>query len=182
MGSVVLRCPNCGTIQAMPGECDACHEAQVGYFCTNHNPGQWLTSSKCPQCGAQFGAADPVRRAAPLRPEPVRPERPRTPPPPATRRKLNPWGPTSPSSEIAERDVLAGRLRDMLTGASRGPRVPDPISYDTDSSPVPAARRGCLGPALWLALLFFGLLVLLVMFAAGPFLQIILGLLLSSHR
>ena len=51
MSNVVLRCPNCGTTQNAPGECEACHEEQVRYFCTNHNPGQWLESSKCPQSG-----------------------------------------------------------------------------------------------------------------------------------
>ena len=28
MTGVILRCPNCGTSKATPGECDACHEAQ----------------------------------------------------------------------------------------------------------------------------------------------------------
>ncbi len=70
--SVTLRCPNCGTTRATPGECDACHEAQARYFCTNHTPGLWLDGRTCPACGAQFGdesrlpsaPAPPVRTRA----------------------------------------------------------------------------------------------------------------------
>lgn len=67
--SVVLRCPNCGTTQATPGECDACHEAEVRYFCTNHTPGIWLDGPTCPQC-----AARPAPSPAPPRPRPPRVE------------------------------------------------------------------------------------------------------------
>ena len=45
MSGVVLRCPQCGTVQRDSGECEACHEADVRYFCTNHTPGQWLVTS-----------------------------------------------------------------------------------------------------------------------------------------
>lgn len=62
--SVVQRCPQCGTTKATAGECKACHEAQVRYFCTNHTPGLWLDGSTCPKCGARFGAS-PVRSSAP---------------------------------------------------------------------------------------------------------------------
>jgi hypothetical protein len=58
--SVVLRCPTCGTTGARPAECEACHEAQVRYFCTNHQPGRWLDGSMCASCGARFG--DTARR------------------------------------------------------------------------------------------------------------------------
>lgn len=57
--SVVRRCPNCGTTQASAGECDACHEAQVRYFCTNHSPGLWLDGPACGQCGARLGQPGP---------------------------------------------------------------------------------------------------------------------------
>jgi hypothetical protein len=63
--SVVLRCPNCGTTQATPGDCEACHEAQVRYFCTNHEPGIWLDGPTCPQC-----AARPAPAPRPPRPRP----------------------------------------------------------------------------------------------------------------
>ncbi len=77
--SVVQRCPNCGTTRATPGECEACHEAQVRYFCTNHNPGVWLDGPACSKCGSRWG--DPPSRAAvpapirPLRTRPRAPER-----------------------------------------------------------------------------------------------------------
>ena len=51
--SVVLRCPNCGTTQAAGGECEACHEAQVRYFCTNHEPGLWIAGETCAACDAR---------------------------------------------------------------------------------------------------------------------------------
>lgn len=88
MSHVVLRCPNCGTTRPTPGECEACHESQVRYYCTNHAPGRWLDTPACSQCGARFGEAQrpavaPVATpsriptAAPrLRPVPA--ERPRT--------------------------------------------------------------------------------------------------------
>lgn len=53
--SVVLRCPHCGTSQGTSGECEACHEARVSYFCTNHTPGRWIEGSACPSCGARPG-------------------------------------------------------------------------------------------------------------------------------
>jgi hypothetical protein len=68
----------------------------------------------------------------------------------------------------------------MLAGASRRRRVPDVVSYE-EASPMPAARAGCLGRALLLAVLFIGLLLFMTVFAGGPFLQILLSLILSSH-
>jgi hypothetical protein len=56
MTGVVLRCPSCGTATGTPGDCGACHEAQVRYYCTNHTPGRWLESPACLDCGARFGA------------------------------------------------------------------------------------------------------------------------------
>ncbi len=47
MSAVVLRCPNCGTTQLAAGECDACHEADVRYWCANHTPGRWLDGPAC---------------------------------------------------------------------------------------------------------------------------------------
>ena len=58
MTGVVLRCPNCGTTRSTPGECEACHEAQVvRYYCTNHDPGEWLDEPTC-------GDAGRIRRSA----------------------------------------------------------------------------------------------------------------------
>jgi hypothetical protein len=68
----------------------------------------------------------------------------------------------------------------MLAGASRRRRVPDVVSYD-ETSTMPAARAGCLGRALLLAVLFIGLILFMTVFAGGTFLQILLSLVPSSH-
>ena len=54
--SVVLRCPTCGTTQGHVGECEACSDGEVRYFCTNHDEGTWLEGPVCSRCGARFGA------------------------------------------------------------------------------------------------------------------------------
>jgi len=59
MSAVVLRCPTCGTTQSHPGECEACFEGVVRYFCDNHTPGLWLDAPACHECGARFGEAPP---------------------------------------------------------------------------------------------------------------------------
>jgi hypothetical protein len=64
--SVVLRCPNCGTTRATPGECEACQEGPVRYFCTNHAPGLWLSGRACPTCGAAFGEPARAITAGPM--------------------------------------------------------------------------------------------------------------------
>ena len=107
MSVVVLRCPACGTTQGQPGECDACHEGDVRYFCTNHTPGRWLDEPTCDGCGARFGVAAPARpkprspapthpRRAPAPAEPEAPaSTPRVPWPPRPRRR----GPRPPVEE-----------------------------------------------------------------------------------
>ena len=111
MSGVVLRCPSCGTTTAASGECEACHEAQVRYYCTNHTPGRWLDSRSCPQCGSQFGVPDPppVVHSPPRRP-PASPA-----PPPATalpstpgRKGYTSWPPRGPWG----RRVLPGHERE----------------------------------------------------------------------
>ncbi|MGI8673302.1 MAG: hypothetical protein ACR2LU_11935 [Luteitalea sp.] len=57
MSGVVLRCRTCGTTQDHPGECDACSEGPVAYFCGDHNPGLWLDEPVCGTCGARYGDA-----------------------------------------------------------------------------------------------------------------------------
>jgi hypothetical protein len=127
--SVVQRCPNCGTTRATPGECEACHEAQVRYFCTNHTPGVWLPSSQCPQCGARFG--EPARRApvptaarAPVvkRAPPADHARARTSSPPA-------YAPSPPPS------VSHAEWR----GAERMPATTDPREDELGAGGSPAA-------------------------------------------
>ncbi|WP_227386001.1 hypothetical protein [Microvirga rosea] len=164
MTSVILRCPNCGTSKTTPGECEACHEAQVRYYCTNHKPGRWLDASVCPECGAKFGdpvrpAVSPVSPAAPPRPRttisPAAPPRADTPPsPPKTAAK--PWGRRdregSPSPDLgtddestSARDIRAARMLEILRAASRAGRMPRGATYTTpEAPPVGAALGGCL--------------------------------------
>ena len=97
MSGVVLRCPNCGTTKSATGECEACHEAQVRYYCTNHSPGRWLDTSACTQCGARFG--DPPR------PTVV------TPPPPPPRRARGSAPPTPRAPTAARTGPPRGGLR-----------------------------------------------------------------------
>ena len=88
--SVVLRCPTCGTTQGHVGECEACSEGDVRYFCTNHDEGVWLDGPVCGRCGAKFG--DPPRRAPAPR-APTIPTRPAGAPdfrPPSRRRAAEP--------------------------------------------------------------------------------------------
>jgi hypothetical protein len=83
VSDVIIRCPNCGTTQVALGECEACHEADTRYFCTNHVPGLWLDGPVCSTCGARYGVARETRRPPPpprARVEP--PVRPRSRPPP----------------------------------------------------------------------------------------------------
>lgn len=72
--SVDLRCPTCGTTQGHAGECEACFEGEVRYFCTNHDDGLWLEGPVCSRCGVKFGDA-------PRKPPPA--PAPRVPTPPA---------------------------------------------------------------------------------------------------
>ena len=195
MSGVVLRCPNCGTTRATPGECEACHEAQVRHYCTHHTPGLWLDSSACRQCGARFGALD--RPPAPPRPTP-----PKTPPaaPPAPRPRAPATArprageapeikrrgrPPAVDAEATYRhpDREAGDERpeelrdapvrhlpswtDLLGASARTRRMPPLVAHDTDDL-VPVARRtgGCLG-RLVLLMVFLVLALMSGMFVLG---------------
>ena len=57
MSIVALRCATCGTTQSHPGECEACFDGEVRYFCSNHSPGLWIDEPVCRRCGAKFGDA-----------------------------------------------------------------------------------------------------------------------------
>ena len=167
MSAVILRCDNCGTSQSARGLCEACHEGQVRYFCTNHDPGRWLETPKCPKCGAEYGVTVP--------PPPRRPDTgdlrnrrkapsPIDPPTPATRpgkRTGGPWGSRPPrapeeilvSDEAAARARAVDRLRRLLDAARYGRRAPDPTDF-TYGSPTPMMAGGCLRAVL-LIMLFF---------------------------
>ena len=106
--SVVLRCPNCGTTQVHAGECEACSEGDVQYFCTNHDEGIWLDSPVCARCGAKFG--DPPRKPVPTPTPPRVPTRPA--PPPDFRPPARPRAPE--------------RMAGPEFGRPRPPRRPEP--------------------------------------------------------
>jgi hypothetical protein len=181
MSGVVLRCPSCGTTKAAPGECDACHEAQVRYYCTNHTPGRWLDSRSCSQCGSQFGVPDPppVVRSPPTRPPASPPPPTSTALPPAAGRKgytsRGPWGrrvlpgherETRPRSD-AFRDAIERRLPELFREAARARRMREV----SDSPPIGVAATGCLRAAL-LLVLFFMLASLAVPLLLGAFIQL----------
>lgn len=119
MTGVLLRCPNCGTTKSSFGECDACHEAQVRYYCTNHTPGKWLDAPKCGTCGAVFGE----RTSRPVSPLPTAP----APPPSSARPSTKP--PRPPGAPVRTR-AEAGRPRDASDRARGLPevaRIEDPV-------------------------------------------------------
>lgn len=139
MSEIVLRCPHCGTTQGAPGECHACSDAEVRYFCRNHDPGRWLDGATCPACGARFGAE---RRPSPQPRRPTRPPEAR--PIPATRsadrirarrkdRERPPDAEPPPSlRDVLERVLGSGRRRRDDSEPSEGPwespsdvRLPD---------------------------------------------------------
>jgi hypothetical protein len=176
MSAVLLRCDNCGTSQSARGLCEACHEGQVRYFCTNHNPGRWLETKKCPQCGAEYGVTLTISPAT-KRPETgdLRSRSKKSAPPidgPAHatrpgRRTGAPWGSRPPrapegilvSDEAAARARALERLRRLLGAARYGRRAPDPTDL-TYGSPMPMMAGGCLRAVL-LVMLFFLLVTFL---------------------
>lgn len=129
MSGVVLRCPTCGTTQNHEGECDACYEDQVRYFCGNHGDGIWLDGASCAACGAKFGdppkkAPPPPRRSPTVPPrESPRPEAERTPPPPPPPRSRRPRRPRAPVPDAG----VAPPTWESSTDTSP-PRVETPVT------------------------------------------------------
>ena len=126
--SVVLRCENCGTTKATPGECEACHQAPVRYFCTNHAPGLWLDSSTCPRCKAR--PAEPPSRRIPDR-GPAFSDRTRPPAPvPAPTREATPAGTRAPAptARPARRSV-------PVRAATSPEEAPPPPRFREDPPP-----------------------------------------------
>lgn len=183
MSGVVLRCPNCGTTKAASGECEACHESQVRYYCTNHTPGRWLDAASCQACGARFGESisTPVRPvpAAPTRPA-ARPgpagsgrrpsssssAAPRSVPPPAGRPSASEESRRGPErvppradEEIDMRGEYAPRgptWQDLFRAAARARRVPPDAVFDHEAAaPVRPRRGGCLGRLILIMVLMF---------------------------
>jgi hypothetical protein len=192
MSAVVLRCPSCGTTKAAPGECDACHEAQVRYYCTRHTPGRWLDSPSCTQCGSQFGVADPPAAPPPPRraPRPASPAPPsstaRPPPPgaPAPAPRRGPgytlWPPGGPwsgrrlpgdhretrSGRDTLRDALEIRLPELLREAARARRTREV----SGTPPIGVAAAGCLRAAVLIVLFFMLALFAMSILLGGVFL------------
>jgi hypothetical protein len=173
MTGVILRCPNCGTAQPSGGECEACREEQVRYFCTNHSPGFWLDSSSCALCGARFGDAVSATKAPPASPAPseYRPSR-RSEPAPDLRRsdpEVDPWAPgpserDGPGRDHSGRPDASALILALLNAATRGRRR-SVRGYD-DAGSAPPRRRGggCLLRLLMLALLLFALFLMVPIF------------------
>ena len=128
--TVIQRCPNCGTTGGTPGECEACHEAQVRYFCTNHTPGEWLNAPTCSKCGAAFGASSGRAAEAPV------PARMRAPTPAReTRRPTAP--PRAPEFESTDDPDVA-----------RAPATSWPASTDAPEEAEAFRHRGPLAPGV----------------------------------
>jgi hypothetical protein len=182
--SVVLRCPSCGTTRGTPGECEACGEAAVRYFCSNHSPGAWLDTPKCPKCGAVFGAPEPrpsgraaPTRAAPTRAAPTRAAPTRAAPTPSARRE-----PHAVLSRPRERLIRADEEARGAGGSAMAPwqrllgaviRARTLAVEAKSAHALPTVGRsagGCLRRlVLVVALLFIALVVALVLFGRAVF-------------
>jgi len=198
MSGVVLRCPNCGTTKAGPGECEACHEAQVRYYCTNHTPGRWLDKAACSQCGARFGEPapppPPPRPAARPRPAAPPPASPPTSAPP--RRHSRPWLPGGGRGPWARRTrrledeagldpiegggahdrAVAARLREMIEAAARARRTPWGHAPVPEESPrIVLGLGGCLIRALFLAFFLLFAFLIMSLMVGGSLLQMFGG-------
>jgi hypothetical protein len=171
MSGVVLRCPNCGTTRGTPGECEACHEAQVRYYCTNHSPGRWLERPVCSQCGAVFG-----EKAQPRAPSPAPAARSRAPPtarPPAPTARPRPvyppaarpgaegsstGGPPKRDDDVIPDGEHYGRtpsLHELLLEALRARHMPPPEPPYERETPAPRAGPGIGGCLVRMMLLLF---------------------------
>jgi hypothetical protein len=187
--SVVLRCPNCGTTRATVGECEACHEAQVRYFCTSHTPGLWLDAPTCPRCGARFGEA-PRRASAPAPAMPAR-ARPtasaRAPasisgtPAPYSRRTppespAGIWGtrePTPPAG-AEEPDARGSRLalwQNILRNAVLARYMARTAAPARERRPIGGSAGGCLMRMMLLVMFLFVALVSALFLFGGALLQ-----------
>jgi hypothetical protein len=180
---VVLRCPNCGTRADGGGECDACHEAAVRYFCTNHDPGSGWRAAPARAAGARFGEAAPAPKPAPAPPRPAaRPAAPRAEPefrptPSRPRPTRDPWGPggaTPPRADMpssVDAEAAARKWLEMLEGLSRRPSGRD-RGGGFERVPAPRPRGGCIGRLLVLLLTLLALAIIVPVLVGGALLQI----------
>lgn len=174
MTGVVLRCGNCGTVQATGGECEACHEAQVAFFCTNHDPGRWLGASNCPGCGARFGEAV---SAAPIPPGPGKARPPVDTAPPPVRQPIE-ARPDRPRVPVATEEEMvrerAARLREWLDAAVRTSRTRmRPRTLDAEGLPIGRAVGGCVRTLMFLAVLLLAIVIFGSLLLGGAVIQIL---------
>ena len=176
--SVVLRCPICGTAQEQGGECEACSEAEVQYFCTNHEEGIWLNSAVCSVCGATYGDA-PRKRPAPGEPgsppargvdygAPMRPAR-------SSEPEVGRHPPRRPAPEGVEPEVVTPSLGEFLEAIAARARARR--DYDVDEgtwTARPVGRGGfpilgCLGRIVGLVVLFIMIAIVFLFLLFGGF-------------
>jgi len=169
VSDVIIRCPNCGTTQRALGECEACHEADVRYFCTNHGPGRWLDGAACPVCGARYGVErerpwpDPRGRVEP-------PESPRT-------RPLPPRRPERAPIEVRTGPVHTPESGEVVDIGSRGlephegVRLESPFSAETVR--LAATATGCVRRAIVLFVILLALAALAFFWLLGVGMQLL---------
>jgi hypothetical protein len=179
MSGVVLRCPHCGTTRATLGECEACHEADVRHYCTNHNPGVWLDGPVCKGCGAKLGDA-PKPMVAPPSPRRKPPaDTPRTEgasrwPGPWTRRRRMPFPaderPSDPSG--GSLDVRPADWTDILREAAlRARRRPPARPPELEPISAGAVLGGCFLRSLMLLFFMFMLFAFMSFFVGNVVFQ-----------
>jgi hypothetical protein len=181
LSAVILRCDNCGTSQSALGDCEACHEGQVRYYCKNHNPGRWLDAPRCSKCGAEYGVT--------VNPPPTRPvtgvirSRPEKgasaggTPAPTIRSSRRPGGPWGPRPTRSPEEIYAGetrakaleRLRRVLEGRDHRRASSEPTDFTYDAR-MPMAAIGCFRVVL-LVMLF----LLISLLGLSNFGSLILG-------
>ena len=163
MSTVVIRCPNCGTTQPTLGECDACHHADTGYYCTNHAPGRFIAGATCPDCGATHGVESP-----PV-PRPHRSTPSRSASAPVT------WGPPPEPPRAPDRDewiIIDRSGRSDEAGAFPARRDPGFGTIDPADAAAVVARGavGCFGRLVMTAIVMVVLVLVLVFgFVGGLF-------------
>ena len=161
--SVVLRCRTCGTSQARRGECEACSEGEVQYFCSNHEPRVWLEGPVCGRCGARFGEAPGTPSSAAGRRRTL----------PADAPDFRPPARRPPASDTPAPAPSLGELLEEITGASRHTRPP----YEPEEPPWtgPSVRRvgfplaGCLFRLVGLVGLLIVVAIIFLLFLFGGF-------------
>ena len=181
MSGVVLRCSNCGTVQSDVGECEACHAAQVRFFCTNHTSGLWLDASACQQCGARFGEA----RSEPLTPRSaVERTTPSFSPPGAERTTAKPEIGTHGHEDVPprmpeevgyarSRVPTAGTLLEALAYAARARSMRKAAADDSSYEPVRASGGGCVRRLLLLSLLVMAIFLLAPLLLGGALVRLL---------